>query len=105
MKRENLEMLIQKEKNIDINDEIEWEKIFDEKVRMLCESEEETINFLSTCSKEEFDWISNAFEDMIIKFKSERLLDSIKRNSLRFPDLDVTDEIEYACKVMKDSID
>ncbi|MEG0529526.1 MAG: hypothetical protein RR578_04245 [Bacilli bacterium] len=36
-----------------------------------------------------------------MKFKSEKVLDSIKSNSLRFPDLDVSDEIEYACKAMQ----
>ncbi|MEG2342205.1 MAG: hypothetical protein RR909_03900 [Bacilli bacterium] len=101
MNQKNLKMLIQRGKNVDINDDLEREKIFNEKVDELCENEDETINFLSTCSKDEFNWISNAFEDIIMKFKSEKVLDSIKSNSLRFPDLDVSDEIEYACKAMQ----
>ncbi|MEG0034608.1 MAG: hypothetical protein RR734_03430 [Bacilli bacterium] len=55
MNQKNLKMLIQREKNIDINDDLEREKIFNEKVDELCENEDETINFLSTCSKDEFN--------------------------------------------------
>ena len=100
MKLEKLKDLIQKEKNVNVDDEIEWENIFNEKVKVLCENEEETIDFILTCSEDEFDWISNAFEDLILHFKSKRLLEMIKKGSMRFQNLDVSSEILFAEKAL-----
>lgn len=98
MNIQKLRELLEKEKNVDINDELEWELIFNDKIRILCENLEETINFISSCNEEEFDWVSNAFEDIVLHFKSADLLRVIKENSKKFPNLNISDEIIFAEK-------
>lgn len=59
----------------------------------------DTIDYLNCCSPDSFYWISELFEDLSEHFKSQELIDCIKRNVIR-TGVDCKCDIEYAEKAL-----
>ena len=97
-----LKELITKEKNLTEETDGFWDDIFNAKAALLNENLEETMAFLDTCTEEEFFWVSNAFEDISEKYKSEEFIECIKRNMLRFPNIkeEIQSELNFALMYM-----
>ena len=99
----SLRRFIKRERNISEINEGFWEEIFQGKLAILNENLDNTIAFLDCCTEEEFYWVSNAFDDISEKYKSWEFIESIKRNMLRFPEIEehVRADLEYAVKAME----
>ncbi|MBR5453667.1 MAG: hypothetical protein IKV54_06275, partial [Clostridia bacterium] len=70
------------------------------KLAILNENLDNTIAFLDCCTEEEFYWVSNAFDDISEKYKSREFIESIKRNMLRFPEIEEHVKVDFECAVM-----
>lgn len=68
-----------------------WESQFS----ILTENLNGTIKFLDSCSKEEFYWVSELFEELSEYFKSKELIDCMERNAKRTGE-DCSMDIKYA---------
>jgi hypothetical protein len=85
----------------------EWLLDRDEEIRLseLSQNENETIDYIDNCSKVELSWVSQAYESLIEKFHSNKLLECFKRNITRFNDSELQDTLtmqyEYAVKLFK----
>lgn len=80
-----------------------FEEIFEEKKNLLCENLQETMQFIDSCTQEEFYWISNAFEDISEKYKSTEFIECLRRNQKRFPEIceHIEMEIDFAIKALQ----
>lgn len=95
-----LKELIKERALVDAQNDILTEKSQKEEFNILSKNLSDTINFLNTCSKEEFYWISEIFDDLSEHFKSNELIECMERNAMR-TGIDCTTDIEYAKVVLK----
>ncbi len=63
--------------------------------------EEDTIVYLNNCNMENINWISEIFEDISEQLQSDRFIECIDQLSIKFPELDLEQDILYAKKVME----
>jgi len=68
-----------------------WQQMVDE-----FNDEQDTINYLNSCSEKEIYWISSVFDDLAYKFSSKTYVDCIKQLAKKFPKVDMALEIKIA---------
>lgn len=68
-----LKETIQKRKELDPNDDFPTKDCWDEEIDILTEDIDDAINFIKTCTEEEFYWLSEVFDDVISKTQSQQL--------------------------------
>lgn len=56
----------------------------------------ETIEYLEKCSKEDLYFISEIFEDVSEQLKSKEFIDCLRKLDTKFPELDMTKDIDLA---------
>ena len=96
----SLRRFIKRERNNSEITEGFWEEIFQGKLAILNENLDNTIAFLDCCTEEEFYWVSNAFDEISEKYKSWEFIECIKRNMLRFPEINEHVKVDFECAVM-----
>lgn len=69
-----------------------WNKMED----ILSEDVHETITYLENCSEEDLYFISEIFEDVSVRLQSKEYIACLRRLDEKFPDLDMTKDIEVA---------
>lgn len=94
LNKDNVLNVVDKLKMLDPNDpEIEncWKQLVVEFT-----NESETIEFLQSCTEEAIYWVSSIFDDLAYKFPSRKYVEAIKQLAKKFPNVDMSLEIEIA---------
>lgn len=99
MNKERLEELIEKNKNIDLEDDFAHNSIWKEMLEILSQNLNDTITFLENITAEELEYIRSIFDDLSEHFKSQELIECMERNALR-TGVDCSIDIEYAKKAL-----
>ena len=100
----DLKELIKERDLIDGQNDILVEQSHNKQFAILTNNLQETINFLNTCSSEEFYWVSELFERLSEYFVSQELIDCMERNAKR-TDVDCSIDIEHAKEALKYSLE
>lgn len=102
MIEDQMEMLINQRKDLDPDDDRGTTVVWSKEIALLNMDLRETVNFLDHCNQESFFWTSEVFEDISQHFHSQALVDCMKRNQKRFPEIsgDVDESIYYAEKAV-----
>ncbi|MBC2329539.1 hypothetical protein [Listeria swaminathanii] len=90
--KENLEQ----RRSIHEEDDFGLEKNWTELTTILSTSEDETINYLNNCSKEDVLLISSVFDDVSEKIQSRKFISCLRELDKKFPDLKLTFFIDDA---------
>ncbi|MFP1648692.1 hypothetical protein [Enterococcus mundtii] len=88
--------ILKKRKELDINNDFRIEKCWDEMTKNLTKNEEETIDYLNGCDKDDLYYISEIFEDISEKLQSQRFIAVLRKLDKKFPELDMTKDIDIA---------
>lgn len=99
MNKERLAELIEKNKNIDLEDDFAHNSIWKEMFEILSQNLNDTITFLDNITAAELEYIRSIFEDLSEHFKSQELIECMERNALR-TGVDCSIDIEYAKKAL-----
>ncbi len=100
MNKERLTELIEKNKNIDLEDDFAHNSIWNEMLEILSQDLNDTITFLENITAEELEYIRSIFDDLSEHFKSQELIECMERNALR-TGVDCSVDIEYAKKALE----
>ena len=95
-----IEKIIEERKKLHLDDPRIVEK-WNELTQILTQNEESTIAYLNSCCKENVDWISEIFEDISEKLQSSRFIECIEQLLIKYPDLNLEQDILYAKEVLK----
>ncbi|WPC43876.1 hypothetical protein [Clostridium sp. JS66] len=74
-----------------------WRELTD----IFTENQEDTIEFLNTCSEENVEWISEVFEDISEILQSSQFISCIEKLNDKFKDLNLDQDIRYAKEVIE----
>ncbi|MEB2266961.1 hypothetical protein LAV77_19355 [Priestia megaterium] len=88
---------------MNLNDDSGIQKSWNEIIELLSENEENTIRYLENCSKEDLYWISEVFEDIAEIIQSKELIKRLRELDRKFPELEMTRDIDIAESYMKNS--
>lgn len=94
--KNKIEVILNKRKKLNINDDDGIQKSWDEIIEVLSEHEEHTIRYLENCNKEDLYWISEVFEDIAENLQSQQLIICLKKLDQKYPDLEMTTDINIA---------
>lgn len=94
--KERIEMAIMRRKKLNMNDDMGIEKCWKDIVRILSENENNTIEYIETCKKDELYWISEVFEDVSENLQSQKFIKCLRILDAKFPELDMTKDIDLA---------
>lgn len=97
-----IEKVIEERKNLHINDPC-VEKKWNELTQIFTQNEDSTIAYLNSCCKENIYWISEVFEDISEELQSARFIDCIEQLVIKYPDLNLEQDVLWAKNVLKDS--
>lgn len=100
MNEKKLQELIKRNKSIHFEDDFSQQEIWNEMYKILSNNLVETITYLDSASKDEIYYISSIYDDLSEHFKSQELIECMKRNSIR-TGVNCKDDIEFAIKAMK----
>lgn len=74
---------------------------WNELIQIFSQDEKDTIAYLNSCSMDNVNWISEIFEDISEQLQSDRFIDCIEQLNIKFPKLDLEQDIVYAKEVLK----
>lgn len=87
MLAEEFRRIITKLDALNINDDFGYEECWKEETALLSKDISATIAFLkSECTASEFSWMSEVFEDITEKTKSQEFIQCIEETAKRFPE-------------------
>lgn len=95
-----IDKVIEERKKMHPDDPRVMEK-WDELTQIFIQNEESTIAYLNSCCKENIDWISEIFEDISEQLQSPRFIECIEKIAIKYPDLNLEQDILYAKKVLE----
>lgn len=95
---EKIKQIIEKRKNLHIEDDFGIQKCWEELTNVLSDNENKTISYLNCCEKEQIYWISEVFEDISENLKSTDFIECLRNLEKRFPELEMTKDIDLAEK-------
>ena len=96
----HIEKIIEERKKMHPDEPCVVEK-WNELTQIFIQNEESTIAYLNSCSKENIYWISEIFEDISEQLQSYRFIECIEQLSIKYPDLNLEQDILYARKVLE----
>lgn len=91
-----MEIILEKRKSLNINDDFGIEKSWNEMTELLSQNEMETINYLEESTEKDLYYISEIFEDVSERFQSEQFINCLRKLDKKFPELDMTQDIDIA---------
>ncbi|WP_185401677.1 hypothetical protein [Listeria booriae] len=91
-----MEIILEKRKSLNINDDFGIEKCWNEMTELLSQNEMETINYLEESTEKDLYYISEIFEDVSERFQSEQFINCLRKLDKKFPELDMTQDIDIA---------
>lgn len=95
-----IEKIIEERKRMQLDDPRVVEK-WNELTQIFIQNEESTIVYLNSCCKENIDWISEIFEDISEQLQSSKFIECIEELAIRYPDLNLGQDILYAKTVLE----
>lgn len=94
-----IEKIIEERKKLHPDDSRVVEK-WKELTQIFIQNEENTIAYLNSCCKENIYWISEIFEDISEQLQSSGFIECIERLAIKYPDLNLEQDVLYAKKVL-----
>lgn len=91
-----MEIILEKRKSLNINDDFGIEKSWNEMTELLSQNEMETINYLEESTEKDLYYISEIFEDVSERLQSEQFINCLRKLDKKFPELDMTQDIDIA---------
>lgn len=101
MNKEYLKQLIDAVSSPNAEEKTYWCDNYDKRLAILCESLDETVEYIDTCGEKELDWISECFDELSEHFKSRKLIECVERNIARFPDPELQKQLKTELEYMK----
>lgn len=92
--------LIKERSEFHPEDYISEEKFYTKISELLGNDVVETIEFLESCSQFEIYWLSSCFEDISYKLQSKEFIKYLKTLDKKYPDADITVDVEFAEKAL-----
>lgn len=96
MLKEIMDNLIRERKNKHPEDDYGIYECWDKMTEILSQDIDETIQYLENCSEEDLYFISEIFEDISEKVKSEKYIGCLRKLDKKFPNLNMTRDIDIA---------
>jgi len=96
MKKDIMDKIISDRKGKNIEDDYGIQKCWDEMIEALSQDIYETIEYLENCSEDELSFISEIFEDVSEKLKSQEYIACLRKIDMKFPNLNMTKDIDLA---------
>ena len=96
MLKEIMDNLIRERKNKHPEDDYGIYECWDKMTEILSQDIDETIQYLENCSEEDIYFISEIFEDISEKVKSEKYIICLRELDKKFPSLNMTRDIDIA---------
>ena len=90
-----VEKIIEERKKLHPNDPRVVDK-WKELTQIFIQNEDSTIAYLNSCCRENIEWIGEIFEDISEKLQSSRFIECIEQLAIKYPDLDLEQDILYA---------
>lgn len=100
--RKKIKELIQERDEMNPQNDVLADQNQEQLLEIFKENLTESMNFLDSCSANEFYWISELFDDLSEYFQSQKLIECMERNAMR-TGVDCAIDIEYAKKALKQS--
>ncbi|CAM4200765.1 hypothetical protein [Listeria booriae] len=94
--KKQMELILEKRKSLNINDDFGIEKSWNEMTELLSQNEMETINYLEESTEKDLYYISEIFEDVSERLQSEQFINCLRKLDKKFPELDMTQDIDIA---------
>ncbi|WP_185537545.1 hypothetical protein [Listeria booriae] len=91
-----MEIILEKRKSLNINDDFGIEKCWNEMTELLSQNEMDTINYLEESTEKDLYYISEIFEDVSERFQSEQFINCLRKLDKKFPEFDMTQDIDIA---------
>ncbi len=105
MIQEEMKAIIEKRKALDIHDEPSLINSWKQEIKVLSNDLADCIDYTNNCSDEDFNWISEVFDDLIEITQSRTLLDAIYQCADRIADADIRSsiatDISYAAEQLE----
>lgn len=99
---EKVKKIIEQRKKMNLNDDKGIERCWNDLIKVFSESEVDTIEYLEKCEMNELYWISEIFEDISKNLQSSEFIRCLKRLNNKYPELNMTKDIELAEEYMVD---
>ena len=99
-----LRQLISQRASLNINDDFALIECWKQETSLLAENIQDSIIFLNTCTDEEFNWVSEVFDDLIDTTQSEELLRAICSRAEIISDPDMRSSIAKDIEFAKDQL-
>lgn len=96
MLKEIMDNLIRERKNKHSEDDYGIYECWDKMTEILSQDIDETIQYLENCSEEDLYFISEIFEDISERVKSEKYISCLRKLDKKFPNLNMTRDIDIA---------
>lgn len=96
MLKEIMDNLIRERKNKHPEDDYGIYECWDKMTEILSQDIDETIQYLENCLEEDIYFISEIFEDISEKVKSEKYIICLRKLDKKFPNLNMTRDIDIA---------
>lgn len=94
--RDEMDIILNKRKNLNINDDFGIAKCWNEMTELLSTNEIDTINYLNQCNEKDLYYISEIFEDISENLQSKKFISCLRSLDKKFPQLDMTKDINIA---------
>ena len=91
-----MDKIIAERKKKSIEDDYGIQDCWDKMVDILSKDIYETVTYLESCSEEDIYFISEVFEDVSEQLQSKEYIDCLRRLDKKFPDLNLTKDIDLA---------
>lgn len=99
--KHQMAIILRKRKALNINDDFGIEKCWNEMTEVLTQNVDATIHYLEECEEDDLYYISEIFEDISEKLQSERFIICLRELDRKFPNLDMTKDIDVAESYME----
>lgn len=94
--KDEMTIIVPKRKRLNLNDDVGIEKYWNKMTERLTQNEEDTIDYLNECNGNDLYYISEIFEDISEILQSERFISCLRNLDKKFPELDMTNDIDIA---------
>ena len=78
--------IIKRRASIEEEWDTEIEKCWNEMTDLFSEDIDKTVQFLDVCTADEFSWLSEIFEDIAAKTKSEKFIAALRKTAEKYPE-------------------
>lgn len=95
-----MDQIIAERKKKNTEDDYGIEDCWNKMIDILSKDIHETVAYLESCSEEEIYFISEIFEDVSERLQSREYIDCLRRLDDKFPNLNMTKDIDIAEKYM-----